>query len=1150
MLISTRVRAWAFALSVLILLMPATCFAQASLASLTGVVSDPNGGVIPNASVKLTNVSTLEERQATTGSEGRYTFSQLLPGSYQLSVSASGFRQFAAKDIRLVASQAGALDVALQLGEVSQRVEVQAAAVQVDSQTANQNVTLEQQMVMSLPTNTRNPMILVHATAGVTAPRMGITTATTDQNYSRFGMNGGRSTSTAILLDGVPLNANTGWNGLIYSPSLDSVQEVQLMRNAYDAQFGRSGGGVVSMVSKGGGSDFHASAFDFLRNSEFDANSWENNANKRALPQFQRNQFGAAGSGPIWKAKRVFFFGSYEGLRQGSPSTSITTLPTDLEKQGDFSQTFNSNGTLSTIYNPFTNRANPAGAGTVRDPFPGNVIPKSLLDPVGLKAVGLYPQPTGSGDPFTHANNYVGAGKAVSRVDRTDMRFDWANSDKNSMYFRLSKAWRLADDPAQGVWLSVGPTGPYARNPRYNVTFGDTFVPSPTWVINVVAGVGSWTEQQRSQTYGQDGTVIGLPANFVGLLDAKTIPQIYPSGYSNISYSRDLNNISRTNNLQVNATKERGTHTLKFGYNWGLDRANGGGIYSADFYFSRGMTSGPVAAVDSTTTGNGIASMLLGTGSNSGSNQVQKPAILAVDRQYHAWYVQDTWRVGKKLTLNPGIRYELQLPATERYNRFSNFDYTVVNPLAQQTGLPLKGGLIFLSGDNRYSWNAQYANIAPRIGAAYKVTNRWVVRTGYGVFFPSALGGGDSTGFSSNTPQLTSVGGDGITPQDLFRNPYPNGLIPALGSSQGLLTNVGRSAGSYQRDHPNGYVQNYSLDMQFELNKSTVFEVGYTGNQGRKLAWGNGLNDNQLNPQYLSLGAQLDQQVPNPFFGIITSGVLSSRTIPYNRLLRPFPEFDSVSRNGNTPGGTSSYNAMLVKVTKQFSKGLMVLASYQWSKAIDNIKETEPSLGGADDSFRNSYNFAIERALSAHDVPHSFVTSMVYDLPFGRGRTLGANMNRVADLLVGGWQMSSIIRFASGFPVRITAPNLLSPYGFGGQYPNLVAGQNVALDNPTPYMWFNTAAFSAPAAYTIGSAPRRMNALRADGQHNADLAIMKNFSVTERVKVQFRGEMFNFTNTPQFAWPDTTLGSATFGRVTSTMNVGPRQVQFGLRASF
>lgn len=1134
----------------LLLFAVSLCEAQTFTANLTGIAKDPNGGVVPNANVVLKNTGSNEERRTVTGAEGRYAFAQLQPGNYELTAEAAGFRKYIATGINLVASQAAAVDVAFQLGALTQSVEVAAPAVQIDTQTANQTVTLEQRMAISLPTNTRNPLLLVHTTAGVTAPGVGITSATQDQNYSRFGLNGGRSTSTQIQLDGVSVNSGTGWGGLMYSPSLDSVQEVQLTRNTYDAQFGRSGGGVVSLVTKSGAAVFHGSAFEFLRNSNVDANSWANNRTGNRRPQFQRNQFGGNFSGPIWKSKRLFFFGGYEALRQGSPATSIVSLPTAAQRTGDFSQTFNRDGSRSVIYNPFSTRRNASGTAYIRDPFPGNVIPASLLDPVGLKAVALYPDPTGPGDPFTRANNYTATGKNTSQTDRSDIRIDWVRSEKHTMFGRFSDAWRINDNPPAGVWQSFGGTGPIAQNPRYQIALGNTIVPSPTLVINVLAGIGAWTERQRSLTYGQDGTAIGLPASFVNQLDVKTIPQIYPSNYSNISYSRDLNNISRTASAQVNITKEKGVHSLKFGFNWESNRTTGGALYSADFYFSRGMTSGPTAATDSSTSGDAIASMLLGTGSNSASNQVQKPALLATNRTYYAGYLQDSWRIGSRLTLSPGVRYEVQKPATERYNRFSNFAYDAVNPLAQVTGLPLRGGLEFLNNDNRYSWNTDWTDIAPRMGFAYKLTSRWVIRGGYGIFFPIVMGTGDSTGFSSNTPWVTSIGGDGLRPQDLFRNPYPNGLIPPVGASQGLLTNVGRNAGSYQRDHPTNYVQNYSFDMQFELNRSTVVEVGYAGNQGRKLAWGNGLNDNQLPTQYLGLGSALDQAVANPFFNVITAGPLAARTVPYFRLLKPYPQFDSVNRNGQTPGGSASYNAMLAKLSKRFSSGLMLLSSYQWAKAIDNVTETEPSLGGAADGFRDSTNFAIERSLSAHDVRHSFVTTLVYEIPFGRGRRFGGNMNRFVDALAGGWQVSGIIRFATGLPVRLTAPSTINQYGFGTQYPNVTSGKDVALAERTPSRWFNTNAFSAPAPFTIGNAPRRLDELRADGQHNADVALMKNFQIYERLRLQFRGEAFNLTNTPQFSWPDTNFGSPTFGQVTSTVNVPPRNIQFGMRLDF
>jgi hypothetical protein len=300
----------------------------------------------------------------------------------------------------------------------------------------------------------------------------------------------------------------------------------------------------------------------------------------------------------------------------------------------------------------------------------------------------------------------------------------------------------------------------------------------------------------------------------------------------------------------------------------------------------------------------------------------------------------------------------------------------------------------------------------------------------------------------------------------------------------------------------------------------------------------------------LSLGPALDAKVANPFFGYITGGNLASATLPANRLMRPFPEFDTVTRNSQTPGGSSSYNAMLVKLSKQFSTGLMLLTSYQWSKAIDNIGETEPSPGGAADGFRNNQDFSIERSLAAHDLPHSMVTAFVYELPVGKGKLLGSGMNRIADFVVGGWQVSGIVRFSSGLPVRLTAPSTISQYGFGTQYPNLTKGSDVPVADQTPEHWFNTAAFSAPAPYTVGNAPRRLTELRADKQKNADISLAKNFRYRERIRVQFRAEAFNLTNTPQFGWPDTAYGSPTFGVVSGTMNVGPRNVQFGLKVDY
>lgn len=920
------------------------CFGQAFTANLTGLVTDPSNAVVPGARVKLRNRGTNETRQTESGPAGRYTLSQLLPGAYDLTVEANGFKTSMQQSIILRANHSAEANISLQPGDISESIHVAPTVVQLDTQTANQSVTLNKDMVQSLPINTRNPLALVNATAGITAPEVGVTQSVFDQNYNRFGINGGRTEASLILVDGVPTAAGTGFNGNLYSPSVDAVQEVQLIRNSYEAQFGKTGGGVVSVVTRGGTREFHGTAFEFLRNSAMDANTWANNRRGLQKPIFQRHQFGGNFAGPLWKSKRLFFFGNYEGLRQGTPLTTITTLPTALERQGDFSQAFNRDGSLAVIYNPFTTRPNPSGPGFIRDPFPGNRIPQNLLDPVGVRAVALYPQPNAPGDPITKALNYAATGKATAISDRADIRIDWAQSAKHTLYGRFSKAFRSAILPPPNIWLSTDATAAIHGNPRYHFTLGYTFVPDPTWVINVLAGHGSHTESQRSHTFGQDGTAIGLPPELVRQFDVRNIPQFWLEPlYSNISHSRDLSVTRRLDNLQVNVTKEKGLHSIKFGFAMESARETGGAPFSANFFFNRGMTSGPIAATNSSVSGNSIASLLLGAGS---SGDVPKNALLATNRMYYAGYLQDAWRVNPRLTVNYGLRYEIQKPSTERFNRYSNFDYNVPNPLGQRVGLPLRGGLVFLDENNRYSWDPDWVDLAPRVGIALKITDKLVMRTGYGIFYPTVLGNGNSTGFSSTTPWVTSRGGDGLNPQDLLRNPFPQGLVPTIGSSLGLETNLGFAVGEYDRDIPSGYIQNYSLDFQYELNPTTLIELGYAGNQSRKLAFGITTNDNQLHPQFLALGPQLDQQVPNPFFGHIRTGILSGPTVPRHQLLRPYPHFSTVNRGGITPGASASYNALVAKVSKQFSSGLL-LASYQWSKAIDDASERQAWAGGA-----------------------------------------------------------------------------------------------------------------------------------------------------------------------------------------------------------
>ncbi|HEU0120136.1 MAG TPA: TonB-dependent receptor [Bryobacteraceae bacterium] len=1116
---------------------------QTFTGTISGVVTDPNAATVPGAAVRARNEATGDIRQVNTGTDGLYVFSQLPPGNYEVSVEHSGFRKSVQTGATLRVNQTLELNFAMQIGEVNQTVEVAAAVTLLDTQSANRAVTLDQQAVLDLPTNARNPFQLVHVNAGVIAVRTGISQATQDQNHNRFSMNGGRGQAGLTLIDGVPASA-VDWGGLIASPSVDSVQEMNIQRNQFDAQFGKSDGSAVNMITKGGSNAFHGSAYDFLRNNNLDANSWANNRSGIKRPSFQRNQFGGTFSGPLWREKKLFFFTAYEGRREGNPGTNISNVPTALQRAGDFSETRNSAGVLSPIFDPFSTVPNPNGTGFVRTPFAGNKIPSTMFDPVAVKTMQLFPLPNTTGDPFTNARNFVAAGKTITNNDRLDLRIDWAKSEKMSMFGRLTKAWQ--ENVAPKFFGNGADTNFSDVNPRHQVVIGTTLTPSPTWVINILLGSGRWRENQISPSQGLNGTALGFSTATVGQWQAQTYPQFSFQNYAQLNNRRWLNSPRETHNLQANLSKEQGSHSLKFGWITELARLNSTDFNTPVFSFDRGMTSGPVAAQTSSTSGDALASFLLGTGA-SGSAPIS--AATAVTAMYHGAYFQDDWRVNRRLTLHLGLRYELQQARTERYNRQNNFDFQIASPLAQQTGLPLKGGLVFNDANNRGAWNTDKMNWAPRFGMAYKITDKLVFRGGYGIFYPQT-GGGTRDGFSTTTTWVSSVGGDGINPNRaaLLSNPFPQGLSQPIGSSRGLLTQTGDAVSAFSAHHPLSYVQNFSADFQYELKTGMVLEVGYTGSQGRKLLYGTGQQANQLDPQYFSLGAALDAPVNNPFFGIIPTGVLSGRTVPQQRLLRPYPQFTAVNLSGDTPGASSSFNALVIRYNWQISGNMNLLTTYQWSKAIDNASEWQG--WEVSDTMRNFYDQKVDRSISAHDLPQSFVTALVYDLPVGKGKKFGADMHPVANAIIGGWQVSSIVRFGSGLPLGFTAPNTLSNYGVQVQRPNVADTKAAAVPNPTPDNWFNTAAFTAPSTYQMGNAARWISNIRFGPTNHADLAILKNFKFLEYFKAQFRAEMFNFTNTPQFGRANTTFNDPNFGKVTGTTNIGARNVQLGLRVQF
>ncbi|MEK7408230.1 MAG: carboxypeptidase regulatory-like domain-containing protein [Acidobacteriota bacterium] len=1117
---------------------------QTFTGSVTGVVTDPAGAVVPGARVTLTNTLTQAARTTATNETGRYTFSQLLPSTYSLKVSAAGFKEHLRKGVALGTNESIDLGVELALGQLAEVVEVSETAPLLNTQTPTESVTLDSKAMAELPMKSRVPFVLVHSTPGVVAVRTGVTASIGDQDYNRFAMNGGRDESVLILIDGVQAQSILDWGGLLASPGAESVSEVQVIRNTYEAQFGKSGGGVVNMTTKAGSREFHGALWEFLGNDNLDANDFFSNKFGRPKREFKRNEFGFNLGGPIWKKQGLYGFFGYEGLRQFSPVTRVTTVPTGPQREGNFSQTFNTDGSLAVIYDPLTTRPGPGGSGFIRDPFPGNTFLANRRDPVAAKVINLYPPANMAGVPLTSFNNYFESGTLKTVNDRYDARGDWAHNAKHTMFARITRAFQDSRAP----YLGFGVASPTADsiNPRYHLSVGNTFVLSPTLVANLLIGGGSWTEDHPTPGLGFDATSLGFSPDLVRQFDAQVIPGFVITDYSDLGNSSFNVRRRHVASVDASASKELASHSLRFG--WSLDNAQQTEAVtnSAIFNFDRFFTSGPNPDARNIRAGNSLASLLLGAGSGGNAPRNIMPALT---QTYWAWYAQDTWRVNRRLTFTYGLRYEVQTARTERFNRLNYFDYDAVSPIGAPPGRSLKGGLVFAGSSARGVWDAPLTNLAPRLGLAFKLSDRLVARAGYGIFYLRAattVSGTSSTqGFSTATPWLSTLDG-GRTPYHLLRNPYPQGIAGAPGPSGGLLTQVGLNIAAFQREHPTPYMQQYSLDLQFQVSKNLLLELGYVGNQGRKLLYGYNFQRNQLPDAALALGSTLLDQVPNPFFGVIKSGPLAAAAVQRGQLLRPYPHFTDVHII-NVSGASSTYNGGTAKVTKRFSDGLSIMAFYQFSRAIDNASEDQAWEVG--DRARNFNNLALERSISAHDIPHDVAVNFVYELPVGKGKTLGGALHPIVERAIGGWQLAGIFKWQSGLPLMFSAPN--NTFSFGGsQFPNVSDVKAAKYEAKTVDRWFNTAAFSQPPPFTFGNAPRYLSNVRVHALNSWDISAAKNFPIRERLRIQFRGMLFNAFNRARFGPPDTNVASPGFGRISGLGQTAPRSVQFGLRISF
>ncbi|HEX3685268.1 MAG TPA: TonB-dependent receptor [Bryobacteraceae bacterium] len=1156
------------------------CVAQTFSSSITGIVSDPTGALVRDAKIQLKNLANNDIRETMSGSNGSYQFENLLPGNYEIRAQTAGFKTYTQTNMVLRADTAATVNIPLQVGDVGQKVDVTGEAVLVDTESANNSVTMDSHLIESLPNNTRNPLNFVFSLAGTTEAQGGMTSRsqTFDQQFSMFGLNGGRSGDEQILIDGAPSTA-MDWGGLMVSPVNDSVQEQQVASNIYDAQYERSGMGVVTLITKGGTNAFHGEAYDYLRNSALDANSWSNNEFDTPRGQFKRNQFGGNIGGPILKRYNLFFFGAYEGLRQPDTENSgLLTVPTQAERNGDFSQTLNSSGQLDIIYNPFSTTQVTDSQGNTyytRTPFAGNKIPSNLISPIGQKIANLFPLPNRPSQGPNDLNNYYAQAPGNTTNDKFDWRVDWEQSAVHRLFVRMSD--RVRENQAPACFFCNGADTSYSNDDNgFQVVINDTITPSPTWVIDTYIGYSRWHEQQTPVGLGKaTAASIGLPdADFQApVLPTIKIDQFIGGSGNSLGNGTYDRYIRYTETAQVNFTKQFSKHTVKFGANYDIFMINNEPEGVGNIDFNNQMTAcdantfgtgGPCQAqpFGSIYSGNGLATALLGTFTDATNNTEIDPAM-----SQHAYgaYIQDQWRVTPRLTINAGLRYENQRPATERYNRLDWFDPTVVNPISAQVGFNVLGGFEYASANNRYAWAPDNTNFAPRLGVAYKITDKLVARAGAGIFFTPtsamiSFDGGQFLNYGSYTQSFGTVNGQGIVPQGGVSNLFPNGFTPQLGNSQGLLTYVGLSPQQVwpKGSHPVGYTEQFSFDLQYQLSPHSIIEAGFTDVRGRKLMYGNpDINPNQLPAQDLALGSALFNSVPNPFYGVITdpNSSLTGPTVYRYQLLQPYPEFSAIEYTRSLPGASSEYNALDLKYNHAFSNGLSAIVTYRWSKALDDGSEDLVgwSIGNV---WRDSYNTMLDYGPSTHDQPQSFAVAAVYDLPYGRGMQWGGSAPWAVRQVLGNWELSTNIRLASGLPIFGIVDDYDSPlnnaFGFPSpQVPDLVG--NPIPSHQTPDQWFNPNAFlSTYGEYAIGNSPIKQAVLREAPTKNWDLSVAKSFG-PERFRVQFRGEFLNVFNHPIFGgnynFNECLTCGGTFGQVYGTRN-DPRNIQFSLKAMF
>lgn len=1170
--------------------------------SISGEVTDSSGAAIPSARVTITNAATNVAASATTDGTGHFAVLYLTPGQYAISAEAKGFKKLVRSGIEVQVGDRLTINLPLEPGAVTEEIRVTADAPLLETSEASQGQIVDQHNIEDLPLPDGDPFVLARTAGGLAF--------TGNLLFARPFDNGGVSSIRAsgapggneFTLDGAP-DMGSGLRVAFVPPS-DAVQEFKVITSNFDAQQGHTAGAVVNVVSKSGSNSVHGTLYEFDRNDALSANDFfSNRLGKRKQP-LRYHRWGGTVGGPVFIPKlyngknKTFFFFAYEGLKDNQPETNTFTVPTLAERNGDLSALLAPAAGPIAIYDPATATAasgghvsrlqmciRPGGGSTPCTPGTLNVIAPSRLNPIAQAYLKLYPLPNLPGDAQGQ-NNYFSGNPRTDHFNSETVRVDHELTSRQKAFLRLYRNWR---QELRGNWSGllngVRATGNNLFRINDGIDYDEVYTISPTTLLDARLGYARFTEYNRrpSEFSKFDPATLGWSPQVLALFGgAKYLPRFNIDKFSALGDTVGDTTTFNIYSFQPTLTKIFGPHSLRVGYDFRSYRENninpasqaGSYTFNSDYTRQTDSSSGQI--------GQGLTAFLLGqpTGGSIDINTSRANQTI-----YQGIFVQDDWKATRKLTLNIGLRYEYEGATTERFNRnVRGFDTVDPNPIAAQamaayavnyakkpsdfpvasSDFHVNGGLLYPNSSRRGFWRPDKNNFQPRLGFAYSLTDRLVLRGGWAIFSVPFLINGVNAGGYSQATDIVPTSDKGLTFQANLANPFPNGVITPPKSSQGLATFVGTGVGTVAPlNRRNGRAQQWLFNIQRQMTKDWIVQASYVGLRAYDLDTGTDLNP--IPAQYLSTSPIRDQTtidylsagVANPFNspynpngGLVPGTGLNGATISRSQLLRPFPEFTTV--NSRASDGKGSYDSLMISTNKRMSHGFTVSGSYTFSKLLDQMARL------------NATDAHYSKRLSGADTPHRFTTSFIAELPFGHGRHWGSNWHGATDKFLGGWQVGGIYYWQSGFP--LTFGNWVY-FGDPRQLRTHISGSTVDNVFPTAGFYFTDAAVQTngvvdPAKQRSDKRIQLSNNIRTlpftesgfRGQplnYWEGINVIKKTSIGEKVNTELRFSFQNPFNHPQFNGPNTDPTSSNFSKVTDQVGFSlPRNIEVGMKIKF